>query len=114
MKELARTLRKNQTDIESRLWYHLRNRQLLGCKFRRQLVVGPYIVDFACLEPKLVIEVDGGQHSEQAESDAKRTQYLQAAGYTVIRFWNNEVLNEISTVLENIYSALVEAGVKRK
>ncbi|MDX8127138.1 endonuclease domain-containing protein [Methylomonas sp. OY6] len=86
MKDLARSLRKNQTDAERVIWQQLRNRQLLGCKFRRQQVIGPFIVDFVCLEPKLVIEVDGGQHAEQQEYDQNRSHYLQRLGYRVLRF----------------------------
>jgi very-short-patch-repair endonuclease len=77
MKELARSLRKNQTDAERAIWNRLRNRQMLGCKFRRQQVIGPYIADFLCLEPKIIIEIDGGQHSAQQEYDEQRNQYLQ-------------------------------------
>jgi len=94
------------TDAERLLWQHLRNRQLGMYKFRRQHPVGPYIVDFVCLEKKLVIEVDGGQHAEQTEPDAKRSDYLKEKGYRVIRFWNNEVLKETEAVLSVIFSSL--------
>jgi very-short-patch-repair endonuclease len=102
MKQLARALRKHQTDAEKLLWNRLRNRQLENCKFRRQQAVGPYITDFLCLEPKLVIELDGGQHSTQMEQDEQRPRYLQSLGYRVLRFWNHEVLRETDTVLEAI------------
>ena len=106
MKVLARTLRKHQTDAEKLLWNRLRNRQLEGCKFRRQQTIGTYIADFLCLEPKLVIELDGGQHAGQTEQDEQRTQYLQNLGYRVLRFWNHEVLREPDAVLESIQIAL--------
>ncbi|OQW76925.1 MAG: ATP-dependent helicase HrpA [Proteobacteria bacterium ST_bin11] len=108
MKELARSLRKNQTDAERVIWQQLRNRQLLGCKFRRQQVIGPFIVDFVCLEPQLVIEIDGGQHADQREYDQNRSQYLQQVGYTVLRFWNNEVLQYTPAVMEAIHLTILE------
>ncbi|BBA35440.1 uncharacterized protein sS8_3503 [Methylocaldum marinum] len=107
MKQLARALRKQQTDAEKLLWSRLRNRQLQGCKFRRQQPIGPYIADFLSLEPKLIIELDGGQHTEQQEQDNQRTRYLQALGYRVLRFWNHEVLNDLDAVLEAIRIAIV-------
>ena len=106
--EFARALRRNQTDAERILWQQLRNRQMLGCKFRRQQVMGPYIADFLCLEPKLVIEIDGGQHAEQQVYDAQRSQYLQHLGYRVLRFWNHEVLQQRDAVLEAIRLAVVD------
>jgi D-cysteine desulfhydrase family pyridoxal phosphate-dependent enzyme len=106
MKQLARALRKHQTDAEKLLWNRLRNRQVENCKFRRQQAVGPYITDFLCLEPKLVIELDGGQHSTQMEQDEQRTRYLQSFGYRVLRFWNHEVLRETDAVLEAIRVAM--------
>lgn len=106
MKELARNLRKHQTDAEKLLWSRLRNRQMEGCKFRRQQVSGPYIADFLCLEPKLIVELDGGQHLEQKEQDEQRTSYLQYLGYQVLRFWNNDVLQNLDGVLESIRNAI--------
>ena len=106
MKHLAKKLRKNMTDAERLLWRHLRNRELGGYKFRRQRPIGPYIVDFVCLEKKLVIEVDGGQHAGQVELDAKRSDYLKEKGYRILRFWNNEVLTETESVLTVILSSL--------
>ena len=94
------------TDAERLLWQHLRNRQLGEYKFRRQRPIGPYIVDFVCLEKKLVIEVDGGQHAGQMESDSKRSDYLKEKGYRVMRFWNNEVLKETESVLTVVLSTL--------
>lgn len=91
----AKALRKNSTDIEKILWQKLRNRQLNGYKFKRQVPIGSYIVDFVCTAAKLIIEVDGGQHSEQIDYDAKRTKFLESKNFTVVRFWNNEVLTNI-------------------
>lgn len=91
------------SDAEQVLWHHLRCRQILGLKFRRQHPFGDYILDFVCLENRLVIEVDGGQHGEQAEDDDNRTQKLQEAGFRVLRFWNNEVLKDIESVKEKIW-----------
>ena len=107
MKQLARALRKNQTDAEKVLWARLRNRQIEGRKFRRQQVIGPYIADFLCLEPKVVIEVDGGQHAAKTEQDAQRTCYLQSLGYQVLRFWNHDVLREPDAVLDAIRLAII-------
>ena len=108
MNSLARTLRKNSTEAERCSWSRLRGRRLDGVKFRRQQVLGPYVVDFLCLEPKVVIEVDGGQHAEQVSNDLQRTEYLKVLGYRVLRFWNHEVLGDPDAVLENIRAALVE------
>lgn len=102
MKETARRLRAQQTDTEKKLWDCLRNRELSGFKFRRQHEIGPYIVDFCSPKKKLVIEVDGGQHIEQALNDQKRTTYLNQRGYHVLRFWDHEVLQELDSVLEVI------------
>lgn len=104
----AKDLRKSQTDTEKLLWRRLRNRQVGGAKFRRQYVIGNYIVDFVCLERNLVVEIDGGQHGEQASYDEKRTSYLKQQGFNVIRFWNNEVLIETDAVLEVIRKALLD------
>lgn len=102
----ARQLRRQSTDAERRLWSFLRNRQLAGCKFRRQVPMGNYIVDFACFEKRLVVEIDGGQHQARVEYDNARTAWLQSAGFRVIRFWNNEVLSETDGVLQAILTAL--------
>jgi very-short-patch-repair endonuclease len=109
IKHLAKKLRKNMTDAERLLWRHLRNRELGGYKFRRQRPIGPYIVDFVCLEKKIVIEVDGGQHAGQAELDVKRSDYLKEKGCKILRFWNNEVLQETESVLNVILSSLDES-----
>jgi very-short-patch-repair endonuclease len=95
----ARTLRKTQTDAEPLLWTRLRHRGLAGRKFRRQVPIGAYVVDFACLEENLVIEIDGGQHAERADKDEKRTAWLEGQGLRVVRFRNNEVLGNIEGVL---------------
>ncbi len=105
----ARTLRRQSSDAENVLWQHLRARRLMGYKFRRQVVIEPYIVDFACMEVGLIIEADGGQHSNQAAYDAERTARLESMGYRVMRFWNHEVLGELQIVLEQIRAALIDA-----
>ena len=99
----ARQLRKNPTDAERALWSILRKRQVPGYRFRRQAPVGPYIVDFVCFENKLVIEVDGGQHAQQADYDSARTAWLASQGFRVMRFWNSEVLEEPEAVREAIW-----------
>jgi len=108
MKSLARALRRQATDAEHLLWKHLRGRRLAGYKFRRQVVIEPYIVDFVCLETKLIVEADGGQHMEQMQYDEKRTAILQSLGYEVMRFWNNEILGDVNAVLEQIQYRLIE------
>jgi very-short-patch-repair endonuclease len=102
----AKALRKAMTEVEKRLWYHLRAHRLLGMKFKRQKPIGPYIVDFACPALSLVIEVDGGQHSENAAYDRQRDIWLHKYGYTVLRFWNNEVMENMEGVLERIADAV--------
>ncbi len=97
-----RELRRNATEVEKRLWSRLRNRQLDGIKFRRQTPIGRYIVDFVSESEKLIVELDGGQHAQQTEADAERTQALESMGYIVIRFWNNEVIENIDGVLMEI------------
>ena len=104
----ARKLRSNLTDAESYLWRHLRFRQIADHKFRRQRPIGPYIVDFVCLEKKVVIEVDGGQHAQTQTLDDTRDKWLRAHGYVVLRFWNNEVLREVEAIKEAILRALTE------
>ena len=102
----ARRLRQDLTDAERLLWSRLRRNRLEEWHFRRQAPIGPYTVDFACVAAGLVIEVDGGQHAAQREKDAARTAYLEARGYRVIRFWNNEVIGNLDGVLEVIRAAL--------
>ncbi|MGI9250605.1 MAG: DUF559 domain-containing protein [Pseudohongiellaceae bacterium] len=105
-KKNASTLRKNQTNAENLLWYYLRNKQLDGHKFRRQQPIGNYIVDFACMPQKLIVELDGGQHAEQEARDKKRDAWLHKQGYRILRFWNNDVIKNCYGVLESIYLAL--------
>jgi very-short-patch-repair endonuclease len=102
----ARELRLSQTEVEKRLWYRIRGRQLETCKFRRQAVIGRDIVDFACFERQLVIELDGGQHASKIEDDSKRTAWLNSQGYTVLRFWNNDITENVDGVLERIVEEL--------
>jgi very-short-patch-repair endonuclease len=103
----ARRLRRECSDAEILLWRHLRARRLLGYKFRRQVVIEPYIVDFVCLEASLIIEADGGQHSERLAYDVGRTVWLESMGYRVIRFWNHEILGDLQSVLEQIRAVLI-------
>lgn len=103
---IARKLRKESTPAERLLWKHLRNRQLNGWKFRRQFPLGDYIADFICLEQKLIIEVDGGQHATQIAADINRTEFFEGKKFTVLRFWNNEVLQNISGVVKAIEMAV--------
>ena len=98
---LARNLRKNSTIQERRLWNLLKNRQFHNLKFKRQQPIGDYIVDFICKEAKIIIEINGGQHNEpeNIEYDKTRTEYLNTLGYKVIRFWNNEIYENIEGVV---------------
>ena len=105
----AKTLRSKQTEAEQRLWYHLRAHRFLGLKFKRQKPMGRYIVDFVCLEQRLIIEIDGGQHSEQVHYDQRRDAWLRSQGYTVLRFWNNDVMQQLEGVLEQIRLTLSPA-----
>jgi very-short-patch-repair endonuclease len=93
LKHFKKSLRKLQTDAERVLWYRLRNRNFQNYKFRRQHILCGYIVDFLCLEKKLIIELDGGQHAETNEYDSARTLKLETDGFQVLRFWNNEIFN---------------------
>lgn len=102
----ARILRRNQTDVERRLWRLLRDRRLEGFKFRRQQSIGPYFADFACIDKRLVVEADGGQHSDRAGYDRARTHYLESCGYRVMGFWNHEVILAEEAVLEEILRML--------
>jgi very-short-patch-repair endonuclease len=102
----AKNLRRNMTDAEHRLWYQLRLRQLEGFLFRRQAPMKPYIVDFVCHKAKLVVELDGGQHVENWAHDEKRTVWLNSQGYRVIRFWNNQVMENIDGVVTEIQKHL--------
>ena len=104
----ARELRRNQTDAERRLWQALRMHQVVGIRFRRQHAIGHYIVDFCCLKPKLIIEVDGGHHQQQKEYDDERTAFLASKGFRVLRFWNHEVMNDLDAVVREIERVVKE------
>lgn len=106
MNDYARTLRKNMTEAENRMWYYLRNRRLGGYKFVRQYTIGNYIVDFICREKNLIIEIDGGQHMTAVAYDEQRSDYLKSRGYRVLRVWNNEVFNNIQGVVQSILSLI--------
>jgi very-short-patch-repair endonuclease len=98
----ARKLRRDQTDAERVLWFRLRDWRLNGMKFRRQMPIKSYVVDFCCESARLVVEIDGGQHVERNAEDARRTADLEAYGYLVLRFWNDDVLRNIDGVVETI------------
>ncbi len=100
IKQKARQLRAHQTDAEQAFWKLVKGKQINGYKFRRQHPIPPYIVDFICPEKKLIIELDGGQHAETVSYDQKRTMFLESKDYQVLRFWNDEVLKNISGVYE--------------
>jgi very-short-patch-repair endonuclease len=104
-RERARSLRRNLTDAEAKLWNHIRNRQLGGYKFVRQEPIGPYFADFVCRDQLLIVELDGGQHAD-SHRDAVRDTHLSTNGYRIVRFWNNEVLGNTETVLELLLSEL--------
>ena len=104
---VERRLRGQQTDAERKLWFAVRDRRLSGFKFVRQEAIGPFVVDFLCREKRLIIEVDGGQHSENAR-DVARDAFLARDGYRVMRFWNHEVLRNREGVLTLILEALLQ------
>ncbi|MFZ1991330.1 MAG: DUF559 domain-containing protein [Alphaproteobacteria bacterium] len=106
--KIARRLRRDATDVEVKLWKHLRSRQLEGAKFRRQVSIDRFVVDFCCLEAKLVVELDGSQHADNP-ADAARTQSLEQLGFRVLRFWNHEVNENLDGVLETIRLALISS-----
>ena len=112
-RDFARGLRSRQTDAERRIWARLRDRRLLGVKFSRQVPIGSYIVAFCCREMKLIIELDGGQHAARANYDAPRTALLQALGYRVLRFWDNDALANTDGVLQRIAEAMTAAPSPR-
>jgi len=105
MQRGARGLRVRMTDAERKLWFALRDRRFAGFKFRRQVPIGRFIVDFVCFEQRLVIEVDGGQHADSA-ADQRRDRWLAASGFQVKRFWNNEVLSNLEGVMTVLAGAL--------
>ena len=102
----ARELRRSLTRVERRLWTHLRAKRFHGWHIRRQVPIGRYVADFVCEKARVIVEVDGGQHSESVASDAQRTQWLESQGYRVLRYWNNEVLQNLEGVLETLLAAL--------
>jgi very-short-patch-repair endonuclease len=102
----ARQLRKNPTEAERLLWRELRLWRIDGFKFRRQQPLGPFIVDFVCLERRLVVEIDGGQHAQQGNYDNQRDGWLRDQGFVVLRFWNHDVLRGIDVIKEQIYRSL--------
>jgi len=105
--KLSRNLRKSQTPWEKKIWARLKNRNLFGIKFKRQVVLGSYIYDFASFEKKLIIELDGSGHQDEAiiERDTEKTNYAVREGYEVLRFWNNEIADNLEGVLEKIFLA---------
>jgi len=102
----ARKLRKNMTEAEQALWNRIRDRQLSGNKFRKQAPIHRFVVDFVCFEKKLILEIDGSQHKGQIEYDKERTAWLMSQGFTVLRFWNNDVLQNMEGVIQRISSCL--------
>ena len=106
LNERARQLRRDSTDAERAIWRLLRDRRLAGYKFRRQAPIDRYIVDLVCFDKNIIIEVDGGQHQRQTRYDRARTEWLESRGFTVLRFWNNDVLENPEGVLESIRAAL--------
>ncbi|WP_269581524.1 endonuclease domain-containing protein [Roseibium sp. Sym1] len=103
---VTRSLRRRSTEPEKRLWYRLRDRQLDGRKFRRQVPVDRFVVDFLCHDAKLIVELDGGPHAENIRADLARTEILENCGYRVIRYWNSEILQKLENVLEDILAHL--------
>ena len=104
--DTAKRLRRHQTDAERTLWFRLRDRRLYGWKFKRQVPLDRYVVDFLCSDARLIIEVDGGQHATRTIQDDERTQALEAMGYLVMRLWNNDVLSNTDGVVETIVATL--------
>jgi very-short-patch-repair endonuclease len=108
--QFARRLRQKQTDAERLLWFRLRDRRLAGWKFKRQVPIDRFLVDFFCPDAKLILEIDGGQHDERRARDENRTAILESKGYLVLRFWNNHVIGNMEGVLEEILSTIAQAG----
>lgn len=113
LKERRRELRRNQTDAERLLWSRLRNKQLCGAKFFRQYSFGPYILDFYCPATKMAVELDGGQHGlpENMAYDQARTEYLNADGILVVRFWNSDVMDNMDGVLAQLELEITKRSV---
>ena len=108
LKTKSRELRSNSTDAERLLWLQLRRRQLAGFRFRRQHPIGDFIADFVCLERRLVVEVDGGQHQTNEAYDTRRSEQMGKSGFKVVRFWNNQVFQELEAVKETILKELTD------
>ena len=102
----ARRLRRQQTDAERTIWFRLRGRRLAGWKFKRQVPIDRFVVDFVCADAKMIVELDGGQHAERTPQDEERTRTLESMGYLVLRFWNNDVMRNTEGVLEEILNTL--------
>jgi very-short-patch-repair endonuclease len=102
----VRHLRQNMTEAEQFVWKRLRSRRFAGYKFRRQMPIGSYIVDFVCLDKRLVVELDGGQHAEQRQYDGRRTAWLTSQGFRVRRYWNHEVFEDWDAIEEDLWNAL--------
>jgi very-short-patch-repair endonuclease len=114
IKSFQKNLRQTQTDAEELLWYRLRNRHFEEFKFRRQVILQNYIVDFVCFEKRLIVEVDGEQHIDNEQYDAERTKKFEQDGFKVLRYWNNAVLQETEIILENIYDELISRKSAKK
>src|SRR6516165_6634756 len=112
-RDRAWTLRRTMTEAERRLWQMLRSRQTQGWRFRRQVPIGRFIADFVCHQARLIVEIDGGQHDPTSEKEASRTRFLEAEGYRVLRFWNNEVLDNREGVRATIADAMHQATPTR-
>jgi len=103
----ARQLRRSPTQEERIIWQKLRHKRLAGCRFRRQHPIGPFIVDFVCLERRLIVEIDGCQHADHAERDRKRSQWLEERGFKLVRIWNRDVRLNLHDAVESIFGALL-------
>jgi very-short-patch-repair endonuclease len=112
LRDRARQLRKQMTDTEQFVWAQLRRKQFDGFRFRRQFPVGSYIVDFVCLEARVILELDGGQHAEQQEADQRRTQWLESQGFKLLRFWNHIALTEWDSVEQVLWQVLKESKLR--
>ena len=111
LRHFARAMRHEPTEAEARLWEELRDRRLMRLKFRRQVPVGPFIADFVCMEARLIVEVDGSQHGKSVR-DQRRDAELNARGFRVLRFWNDDVLRDLTVVCDTIVAAAWEQGMK--
>jgi len=110
-RSFARTLRREMTDAEDRLWQELRDRRLDRIKFRRQMPIGKYVADFVCLEARLIVEIDGSQHAE-SDSDRVRHAELKARGFRVLRFWNDDVLKDLNAVCDTIIAYVRDVNLQ--